>query len=86
MSASEWPTCRTCPYWDGDDDTPRGDCRRHAPTLLGNGDDFAAGQMARADWLSTHASDWCGDHPDFRSDVAACLVTEPSPAEIGGGR
>lgn len=57
--------CKTCRFWDGDDEGLEGDCRRHAPRLSGQavpgGSATHQDPMFRA-WPITRIDDWCGEH------------------------
>ncbi len=45
--------CGTCDWWDGDDSSRHGACRRHPPHPI---------TPTLAAWPETEAGDWCGDY------------------------
>ncbi len=70
----ERPTCKTCPYWDDDDETGR--CRRF-PAVLPTSSyvaidikDGGSGHAFDGAWPSTESAAWCGEHPNFPAYAA----------------
>lgn len=76
------PTCKTCPYWQLWDPEIN-ECHRHAPiAYYGTPQEADARERKFAIYPFTADNDWCGDHPDFPSHLAATRSGAVSP-EVG---
>jgi hypothetical protein len=75
--------CETCRHWlpngplDGEEDNPRGECRRGPPVtltcLLPEPSQWSAYDYQGV-WPETESDDWCGEY---------CPRLDPPPAERG---
>jgi hypothetical protein len=83
----ERPTCRTCAYWQRDEEaTNYGDCRRY-PAMRSYECDLSSEcaeviiTIDRASWNETQGDyDWCGEHSDFHAYLASLRTENPIPA------
>jgi hypothetical protein len=88
----EHPECKTCPYWEPDENTDAGNgcgpeegfCHRHAPQPLLN---IRPGKdQERHGYVfipsATDSSYWCGDHPDFPVYIRGLRRKTASTAEV----
>jgi hypothetical protein len=77
--------CATCVYfsqyqpYDLDRPLPRGQCRRHAPSLY-----QGEGGALKTAWPMVHETGWCGEHAQIEIEEPLIAEQRPQPtmAEI----
>ena len=80
----ERPTCKTCPYWQGNIRGSRGYCRRSRP--VARVENFGDDTVLVGEHPLTWPDAWCGDHPHFERFIQIERLHLPAKKSVPDGQ